>query len=111
MIVLSNRQYPMVQAFIDAGPAYYMTIEEAQKYDQRPFRSMLVRQWVAFRPGHGFFLTKAGRDSWFDYHGTGIFRNEKTRLLPLTSYFDPTAYRMKPSKKAMVHVMRKRQAA
>jgi hypothetical protein len=109
VIILSNRQHPMLQAFIDGGSNFYMTIEEAQRYHQRPFRSMLIREWVVFRPGRGFHLTREGRDAWHDYHATEIWR--KNPALPLTAYFDPTAYRMKPSKKATVHVMRRGQAA
>ena len=108
-ITLSNRQYPMVQAFVDGGSHFYMQIEDAQSYDQRPFRSMLIREWVAFRPGHGFYLTREGRDAWHDYHATSIQR--KNPALPLTAYFDVTAYRMKPTKKAVVHVMHKRHRA
>jgi len=92
MIVLSNRQYPMVKAFIDSGENY-MDIEAAQRYDQRPFRSLLIRKWVAFRPGHGFYLTRAGKDAWRNYHGTEIWRKNPT--LPLTAYFDITAYKLK----------------
>lgn len=106
MILLSNRQYPMLQAFMDGGGAdFFMPLEEAQRYDQRPFRSMLVRGWVGYRPGRGFHLTREGRDAWHDYHATEIFR--KNPRLPLTAYFDPTAYRMAPK---AVHVLKKRHA-
>ena len=108
-ITLSNRQFPMVQAFMDGGTDFYMTIEEAQRYDQRPFRSMLIRQWVQFRPGHGFYLTRTGRDAWHDFQSTEIWRKNPT--LPLTAYFDPTSYRMKSPKKAVVHVMKRHRAA
>jgi hypothetical protein len=92
MILLSNRQYPMVQAFIDNGDTY-MDIETAQRYDQRPFRSLLIRKWVSFRPGHGFYLTREGKAAWQDYHGTEIMR--KNPRLPLTAYFDATAYSLR----------------
>jgi hypothetical protein len=39
----------------------YLSIEQAQHFDQRPFRSMLIRGWVAYLPGRGFRLRKAGR--------------------------------------------------
>ncbi|MBA0088827.1 MAG: hypothetical protein HRJ53_27885 [Acidobacteria bacterium Pan2503] len=94
MTTLSNRQYPMLRAFIDGGPTFTMTIEEAQRFDQRPFRSMLKRQYVAFRPGKGFYLTKEGDKHWREFERTEIFR--KNPLLPLTAYFDPTAYGLKP---------------
>jgi hypothetical protein len=110
MIVLSNRQYPMMKAFLDGGDSYYMDIEEAQRYDQRPFRSMLIRKWIAYRPGRGFHLTRDGRNAWRDYHGTEIWRKNPT--LPLTAYFDVTAYHLRVQpKKATVHVMRKSSAA
>ena len=97
-ILLSNRQYPMLEAFIDGGERFFMPVEDAQRYDQRPFRSMLVREWVSFRPGRGFYLTREGRAAWHDYHDTEIFR--KNPKLPLTAYFDVTAYRMKVKKAA-----------
>jgi hypothetical protein len=40
----------MLQAFVSG---IYMSINQAQHYDQRPFRSMLVRGWIAYRPGRG----------------------------------------------------------
>ncbi len=92
MIVMSNRQYPMVKAFLDAGDGY-MDEETAQQYDQRPFRSMLIRKWIDYRPGYGFYLTKLGREAWRDYHGTAIWRKNPT--LPLTAYFNPTLYQLK----------------
>jgi hypothetical protein len=101
MILLSNRQYPMMQAFLDGGLNFYMDIIEAHRYDQRPFRSMLIRKWIAYKPGRGFYLTREGRDAWRDYHGTEIMRKNPT--LPLTSYFDATAYGL--------HVTRKRKPA
>jgi|SRR5579862_571220 len=92
MITLSNRQYPMMKAFID-NPDSYMTIEEAQRYDQRPFRSMLIRRYIAYRPGKGFHITKEGREHWREFESTEIWRQNP--LLPLTAYFDPTAYGLK----------------
>ena len=97
MIVLSNRQYPMVQAFVDMGEGY-MDIETAQRYDQRPFRSLLIRKWVAFRPGHGFHLTPRGPAT----HGAITMpprSGGRTSTLPLTAYFDVTAYKLKVAPK------------
>lgn len=108
MILLSNRQYPMVKAFLDAGMNAYMDIETAQRYDQRPFRSMLIRKWVAFRPGHGFYLTKEGKNAWCDYHGTEIWR--KNPALPLTSYFDVTAYGLRVAPKKRRQTVREMRA-
>jgi hypothetical protein len=90
MISLSNRGYPMLKTFADQGPAYAMSIDYAQHYDQRPFRSMLVRGWIAYKPGRGFMLTKDGRRAWEQFLSTDIGR--KNWDAPLTAYFDPNAY-------------------
>ena len=87
MTRLSNRQRPMLEAFMDGE---YMNIQEAQKYDQRPFRSMLIRKWIAYHPGRGFRVTKEGAAAWKEFHETEIWRKNPT--LPLTALFDPTAY-------------------
>lgn len=87
MTRLSNRQYPMLEIF---ASGVYMRIEEAQIFDQRPFRSMLIRGWVAYKPGRGFHITADGRKARDEFHHTEISR--KNPLLPLTAYFDPTAY-------------------
>jgi hypothetical protein len=110
MTRLSNRQFPMLRTFIEAGRGFYMRVEEARKYDQRPFRSMLIQEWVAYTPGRGFHVTGKGRDAWEEFQATEIWRKNPT--LPLTRYFDPTAYGLKEpaSKKAIVHVMRRKVA-
>lgn len=106
MTRLSNRQYPMLRAFIDGGRGFFMAIEEAQTYDQRPFRSMLIQEWVAFSPGRGFHITQKGRDAWAEFLSTDIAR--KNPSLPLTAYFDPTAYGLsKRKQKADVHALGK----
>jgi len=94
MVRLSNRQFPMLQVFIDHGPQFHMTIHEAQKFDQRPFRSMLIQQWVAFRPGRGFHSTPKGRKAWEEFLNTSIARRHPE--MPLTRYFDRTAYGLGP---------------
>lgn len=93
MISLSNRQYPMLQTFAEAGDGFYMSITEAQGYDQRPFRSMLYRKWITFKPGRGFRLTKDGQLAWYRFFHTKIFRKDPS--LPLTSYFDPEMYKLR----------------
>jgi hypothetical protein len=93
MTNLSNRQYPMLKTFAEADPGYHMPIEEAQRYDQRPFRSMLYRRWITFHPRRGFHVTREGRDAWRIFFHTAIWRKDPT--LPLTAYFDPTAYALK----------------
>jgi hypothetical protein len=87
---LSNRQYPLLKAFAEERAGYYMGMEEAGRFDQRPFRSMLVRRWVAYKPRHGFHITKDGEAAWREFQMTDILR--KNPHAPLTAYFDPTAY-------------------
>jgi hypothetical protein len=100
---LSKRGYPMLRALATGGR---MTIEEAQHYDQRPFRSMLVRKWAVYT-GNGFRITPEGKQAWFEFENTSIERKDPTK--PLTAYFDPDAYGLKrPSK---VRVMAKRHVA
>lgn len=84
MIVLSNRQYPLLQTFIANGESY-MNMDEAHAFDQRPFRSMLMRGWVSYRPGRGFYTTREGKKAWSDYHATEIVRRNPE--LPLCAYF------------------------
>lgn len=91
---LSQRQYPMLRAFVGG---ISMSIEQAQHYDQRPFRSMLLRGWVAYRPGRGFHITPEGRRAHDAFHNTEITR--KNTHAPLTAYFDPLAYGIKQAEK------------
>lgn len=90
MTRLSSRQYPMLRMFAKNGRDFYMSIEQAQKWDQRPFRSMLIREWIAFRPGKGFHITTEGLQAYNEFLHTDIGR--KNVNLPLTAYFDATAY-------------------
>jgi hypothetical protein len=78
----------MLKEFAANGAAY-MPIGHAQKFDQRPFRSMLVRKWIAYHPGHGFHITREGRAAWEEFRTTPILRLHPDR--PLTRYFDPIA--------------------
>ena len=104
MTRLSNRQFPLLEVFVTG---VYMDISTAMLYDQRPFRSMLIRRWIAYKPGRGFHITDEGRKAHKEFHHTDIER--KNPSLPLTAYFDPTAYGLRvPSKKAHVHVMERR---
>lgn len=116
MTRLSNRQYPMLQALYDNGLDGYMPIEDAQKFDQRPFRSMLIQKWATYRPGRGFHITRDGKAAMHEFHTTDIVRKNPT--LPLTAYFDANAYGLPkktggvlPKKTGGVHVMTKRGAA
>lgn len=89
MTRLSNRQFPMMQAFLDLRGGY-MTIDEARTYDQRALRSMLIRKYVAYHAGRGFYFTKDGKNAWEEFGDTDIRR--KHPELPLTAYFDANAY-------------------
>lgn len=91
MTRLSNRQYPMLRIFAEIGLARVMSIDDARHWDQRPFRSMLMRGWVAYRPGKsGFAITKSGVKALNEFLNTDISRQHPE--LPLTSYFDAAAY-------------------
>lgn len=107
MTRLSNRQYPMLDMFRQLATGEFMTVEKAQAYDQRPFRSMLIRKWVAYRPGRGFAITREGRQAWNEFLTTDISRKNPSR--PLTAYFDPTAYGL--AKKKVVAMPRRGAAA
>jgi hypothetical protein len=98
----SGRQYAMLQALYDNKIEGGMTIEDAQRFDQRPFRSMLMRGWCTYRSNgnRGFHITKEGVQAMEDFHTANILRANPT--LPLTAYFDPTAYGLEPGKKKPV---------
>jgi hypothetical protein len=89
MTRLSNRQYPMLHLFAQRRDVY-MTASDAARYDQRPFRSMLIQRWIAYRPGHGFHITREGLEAWEEFRGTDIKRLNPNA--PLTRFFDITRY-------------------
>lgn len=103
MTRLSNRQYPMLSMLFQNGPHVYMPIEDAMKFDQRPFRSMLIQGWAAYKPGRGFHITKAGIAAYQEFEGTSIERHDPTR--PLTRYFDYVAYGLADPYKKKLHVV------
>ena len=86
-MILSNRQLPMLEALRSTD---YISYQDAQIFDQRPFGSMWRRKYMAFRPGKGFHITEEGRQAWRTFHETEIFR--KNPFGPLSSYFDAAAY-------------------
>lgn len=94
--------------FADLGIDGYMSVEDAGHWDQRPFRSMLIQKWIAYRPGRGFHLTPKGKDAMKEFQSTDIAR--KNYNAPLTAFFDATAYGL-PDPRKKVHVMTKRGAA
>ena len=93
-IRLSSLQYNMLATFADQPNTYHMTVEDAGKFDQRPFGSMLKREYVAYRPGRGFHITAKGRREHDEFLTAEIAR--KNFSAPLTHYFDPTAYGLTP---------------
>ena len=93
MTRLSNRQYPLLRLFARTD---YMAVETAQRYDQRAFRSLLVRKWIVYRPGRGFQLTPTGRTAWEEFGHTSIERRDPRQ--PLTAYFDAAAFGLKTSR-------------
>ena len=108
MTRLSHLQFPMLEQM---ATGVYLSISEAQHYDQRPFRSMLVRGWVAYKPGRGFHITPEGRQAHEEFHNSSIERKNPT--MPLTAYFDPTAYGLHIPQKAAarVHVIAAKRGA
>lgn len=101
MTRLSNRQYPMLLALHDTD---FMSLDEAQAFDQRPFRSMLIRRWAVYKPGRGFHITREGKASLQEFLTTNISRKDPS--MPLTAYFDPTAYGLPKPNGRHLHVMK-----
>lgn len=102
MIALSKRQHAMLELLVTQKDDY-ISYEQAQELDQRPFRSMLIQKWVSYRPGRGFRVTKDGLDAWNEYLAADISR--KNTHAPLTKMFDAVFYGLvagpvKPAKKA-----------
>lgn len=107
---VSNYQLPLLRHCI--RHTNYMSIEEAMEFDQRGFRSFLIRKWLAYRPGYGFHLTPDGKKAWELLHYTEIRRQDATR--PLTRYFDYVAYGLQDPRhphKPKVRAIRKGAAA
>ncbi len=83
---LSRRQYALLCLFIDEGEKYYASVEDAKRYDQRPFRSALIQEWIGYHHGRGFFITQKGRDSHADY-GKREWAIRAHQDMPLCEYF------------------------
>src|SRR5262245_44668192 len=97
MTRLSNRQYPVLKIFAEQRSSFGMKIHHAQELDQRPFRSMLIQEWIAYTPIRGFHLTDKGRQAWKEFQHTDIRRKDPTAAL--TAYFDPTQYELPVGKR------------
>lgn len=80
----------MLKMFVSRGPDRFLPIEHAQRYDQRPFRSMLVQGWVAYRPNKGFHVTDKGLERWHQL--THVNNKRVNPYGRLTAYFDQDAY-------------------
>lgn len=53
---------------------------------------MLIQQWVSYKPGRGFHVTRKGLDAWLEFQSTDIARKDPSK--PLTAYFlDPSIRR------------------
>lgn len=88
-INLSKRQYSLLEMFVEG--ALRLNIPSAQHFDQRPFRSLLVRRWIVYSRNHGgFHVTREGRQAWDEFRHADIQRRDPTG--PLTRFFDPTQY-------------------
>lgn len=107
----SGRQLKMLQMFADNGIDGYISFIDAHGFDQRPFRSMLIRKWIAYRPSRGFHITKEGKAALYQLEQADITRNRNTITKPLTRYFDYVAYgladqpRKSKTSKRKLHVL------
>jgi hypothetical protein len=104
----SGRQLKMLQMFNDNGTEGYISYIDAHAFDQRPFRSMLIRKWISYRPGRGFHITREGKAALYSLEQAQITRNEHMISHPLTRYFDSVAYGLEdqPKRKRKLHVLR-----
>jgi hypothetical protein len=102
----SGRQLKMLQMFADNREGEYLSYSEAHNFDQRPFRSMLIRQWISYRPGRGFHITREGRAALHRLNETDIARNQGSISQPLTRYFDAVAYGLDHPNKRKLRIVR-----
>ena len=92
---MSNRQYALLKAFTSKPQ---MTFAQAAEYDQRAFRSFLIRGYIAYHPHlDHFYVTGDGQEAWRTYQHTDIRRLDPSG--PLTAYFDPKLYGLDGLKK------------
>jgi|SRR5215467_8281723 len=101
---LSSLGYNMLKLFALRERAYRMPLDIAQKYDQRPFGSMLCRGYIKYDLKlHGFALTDKGYDAYREFETRGILRHIiSTRM---THYFEPPSPR-KRTLPGKVHIMK-----
>lgn len=85
---LSSLGYNMLKHFATRNRDYRMPLEHACKFDQRPFGSMLVREYIVYdRKQHGFGITLKGYDAFKEFETRGILRHIVSDKL--THYFEP----------------------
>jgi hypothetical protein len=53
-----------------------MTAVQAREWDQSAFRRFLIRGWVAYHPGKGFYMTPDGMIAWNGFQRTDVRRND-----------------------------------
>jgi hypothetical protein len=86
MITLSARQFTLLERFASYRSGQHVSVAEAGRWNQTTFRSMLVRDYVRYRPGKGFHLTERGHEAYGTFLAMPIDRKHPS--LKLTSYFD-----------------------
>jgi hypothetical protein len=91
---ISNRQYSLLKEFIRKPK---QEIDLGRLWDQRAFRSFLVRDWITYKPTQGFLLTEKGFAAWKLFEATDIRRVDPQA--PLTRYFDAAHYSGTPRRK------------
>jgi hypothetical protein len=90
-MTFSPRQYQMIKMFHEASAG--ISLHDMKRYDQRPFRSMLIRGWVTYNKRVGFAITKQGRHDFLTFLSQDISR--KSPEMPLTAYFDQRLFHLK----------------
>jgi hypothetical protein len=84
---ISNRQYNLLREFVHKPK---MSADSAAQWDQRAFRSFLIRDWVSYTPERGFHLTEKGFLAWKAFEKTDVTRSNIHG--PLTRYFSLEIY-------------------
>jgi len=92
---VSELQLPVLRLFVSLHGEYLNT-DRAAKIDQRPLGSLYCREWISYRPGYGFYLTKKGDAAYARM--TGEYRKRMHPEQPFSHYFDPIAYQLREPK-------------
>ena len=102
--VVSRLQFPMLREFITVtARGGFVSVKEAERFDQRPFGSLYHRGWLGYRAGRGFYATAAGKDAYAEYMGEA--RRRARPESPMSHYFDLVAaqFHKKPENPAKLH--------